>query len=596
MNRTWKKAAALILAAAMALGLAACGDGNSQTDPAAQTGNPHAPLTINRISNLITEEFVEALHEVYPEINLQIVSYAGNNGSGYARYSMEMDDMTDIHITTQPFHKELMAERFVDLSNYDFLDNYSTFLLNSLDVDGSIYLLPSGYTVAGMFYNRTILQENGWAVPTSFEELMALAPEIEAAGYQPFANAMDLEGYPFNYFFSLGNTVYFGTQDGVQWKERFPSGEASAAGNQGLEDVVRYYDEWIKNGVITGEHMSNREFMESGRVVFYLCLGLSSYAYEAQDGNTYEFGILPWLSRDGSNNMLTRNVSRYFALNKHLEEPGNEQKLQDALHVMEFLSSEAGQKAVMIDIGAYISPLSDGKMAEDSPYQEVADTIYSGHSVQLVYVGWEDLLVPIAQDLRALIEGEIPAEELTRQFDTTYGEVADSSVNTIYGTLTETLTYEKTAELCAIAEGKAADADCAMVSLNEYHGEDNFNRNGVAWHLWSGKVGNENINMIVSAGNVSVAVLELTGGEIEQMQQSGFDANQNGDPYPYVLVTKGGMELDDDTVYRLAIAENELPEAMCERAAVLDVSAKNAILDYVRALGTFGAADIVWEG
>lgn len=595
MSVRWNRAIVLALEVMMTCGLSACGKGKPQAAPGTQD-EAHEPLTIMRTNDLITEEFVDALHEVYPEIDLQIVSYAGNNGSGYARYSMEMDDMTDIHITTQPFHKELMAERFVDLSNYDFMNNYSTFLLNSLDVDGSIYLLPSGYTVAGMFNNRTILQENGWAVPTSFEELMALAPQIEAAGYQPFANAMNLEGYPFNYFFSLGNTIYFGTQDGVQWKEKFPKGEAAAVGNQGLEDVIQYYHEWIENGVITGEHMSVAEFMESGKVVFYLCLAFPSYEYEAKDGNTYEFGILPWLSRDGSNNMLTRNVSRYYAINKHLEEPGNEQKLQDALHVMDFISSQAVQEAIMIDIGAYISPLSDGKIAEDNPYQEVADTIYSGHSVQMVYVGWEDLIVPIAQDLRALVEGEIPAGDLTQRFDTTYGEVADSSVDTIYGTLTETLTYEKTAELCAIAEGKAADADCAMISLNEYHGDDNYNKRGVAWYLWSGKVGNDNINMIITSGNESVAVLELTGGEIKQMQRDGFDANQNGDPYSYVLVTKDGMELDDDMVYRLAITENELPETMRERAEVLDVSSKIAIQDYVRALGTFGASDIVWEG
>lgn len=200
MDIKWKKAVTLILMFVMVCGLTACGNGKSQTTAGTQNVELHEPLTINRFNIYITEEFVNALHEVYPEINLQIVSYAGKNGSGYAQCSMEMDDMTDIHVTTQPFYRELMPERFVDISNYDFVNNYSTFLLNSLDVDGSMYLLPSGYTVAGMYYNRTIMQQNGWQVPDSFEELMELVPQIEAAGYQPFANAMNLDGYPFNYF------------------------------------------------------------------------------------------------------------------------------------------------------------------------------------------------------------------------------------------------------------------------------------------------------------------------------------------------------------------------------------------------------------
>lgn len=595
MDIKWKKAGTLILMFVMVCGLTACGNAKRQTDAGTKNEELHEPLTINRFNIYITEEFVNALHEVYPEINLQIVSYAGKNGSGYAQCSMEMDDMTDIHITTQPFHKELMSERFTDLSNYDFVNNYSTFLLNSLDVDGGIYLLPSGYTVAGMYYNKTIMQENGWQVPGSFEELMELVPQIEAAGYQPFANAIDLDGFPFNYFFSLGNTIYFGTQDGVKWKESFPKGEAAAAGNEGLESVVQYYNEWVENGVITGEHMSANEYMESGNVVFYLCLGLTSYEYEAEDGSTYEFGIMPWLSRDGSNNMLTRNVPRYFGINKHLEEEGNEQKLEDALHVMEFISTEAGQNAIMASTNSYISPFSDGKMADDNPFQEVADVIDSGHSVQMVYVGWEDLIVPIAQDIRGLISGEIPAEKLTEEFDTTYDEVSNLGSDTLYGTLTETLSYEKTAELCAIAEGKAVDADCAMVSLNEYHGDDNYNLKGVGWHLWADIITTEQITMICPGVTGTISVLELTGAEIKEMQKAGFDANQNGNPYDYVLVTRGDAELEDDTVYRLAIATNELPETVQEKAEAIEITPETAIQNYVKELGTFGASDIVWK-
>ncbi|WP_373219005.1 ABC transporter substrate-binding protein [Ruminococcus sp. 5_1_39BFAA] len=435
MNKKSKKVVFGLLLFTLLCSLAACGKDGSKNESVKEmqeeeTEGGHEPITIIRSNDLITEEFVNALHKVYPEINLQIVSYGGRNGSGQAQYSMEMDDMTDIYVTSKAFNKELMPERLVDLANYDFINSYSTFLLNSLDVKGGIYLLPTGYTVAGMFYNKTIMQENGWSVPDSFEELLALAPEIEAAGYQPFANAISLEGYPFNYFFSLGNTIYFGTQDGVQWKENFPKGKASAAGNEGLEEVVQYYNEWIENGIITNEHMSTEEYLESGNVVFYLCLGLPSYEYETEDGKTYEFGIMPWLSRDGSNNMLTQDVPRYFGLNKHLEEEGNEQKLEDALHVLEFLSSEAGQEAIMsmAATNLYASPLNMDEISEDHPYQEVADVINSGHTVQQVFVGWEDILIPVARDMRAVITGELSADELLEKLDETYNETAQLGI------------------------------------------------------------------------------------------------------------------------------------------------------------------------
>ena len=590
----WRDTIALTLAAIMICGMAACGNNKPQTAEENQ-GGEHEPLTIMRFNDLITEEFVDALHEAYPEINLQIVSYGGRNGSGLAQYSMEQDEMTDIYVASKAFHKELMPERFVDLADYDFINDYSTFLLNSLDVDGGIYLLPTGYTVAGMSYNKTILEQNGWAVPTSFEELVALIPEIEAAGYQPFANAINLDGYPFNYFFSLGNTVYFGTQDGVQWKESFLKGEAAAAGNEGLEEVVRYYNEWIEHGVITNEHMTAADYMKSGSIVFYLSLGLSDYEYEAEDGTTYEFGILPCLSRDGSNNMLTRDVPRYFGINKHLEEPGSEQKLEDALHVMEFLSSEAGQEAILSMAGTNLcaSPLNMAELPEDSPYQEVIDVIRSGHTVQQVYVGWEDLVIPLAQDMRAVITGELSADELLEAMDKTYDKVVNLGTADHFGTLTEMLTYEKTAELCAIAEGKAVDADCAMVSLNEYHGRDLYNKVGVGWHLWADKIDTQRVNLI-RPSSTTLSVLAMTGAEIKALQAGGLDFDRNGNPYEYLLVTKGGMELDDGEVYRLAVGTQELVYELREGAEEFEISASDAIKAYVTELGTFDAADIVW--
>lgn len=590
----WKKALALALALSMACILSACGNGKPQ--PAAESqSEEHEPLTIIRSNDLITEVFVEALHESYPEINLQILSYGGRNSSGLAQYSMEQDDMPDIYLTPKAYHKEMMPERLVDLSDYDFINDYSTFLLNSLEADGGIYLLPTGYTVAGMSYNKTIMEENGWAVPTSFEELIALIPLIEAAGYRPFANAINLDGYPFNYFFSLGNTVYFGTQDGVQWKENFLNGKATAAGNEGLKEVAQYYNEWIEHDVITNEHMTVTDYMESGDIVFYLSLGLYTYEYQAKNGKTYEFGIMPWLSRDGSNNMLTRDVPRYFGINKHLEEPGNEQKLEDALHVMEFLSSDAGQKALMSMTGTNLcaSPLDMAEMPEDSPYQEVIDVIDSGHTVQQVYVGWEDLIIPLAQDMRAVITGELSVDELPEALDETYNSVVNLGTADLYGTLTETLTYEKTAELCAIAEGKAVNADCALVTLNEYHGNDQYNKVGIGWHLWAGKIDTQRVNLI-RPSSTTISVLTLTGAEIKAMQAGGFDFDQNGNPYEYLLVTKGGMELNDSKIYRLAVGTQELAYALRKNAEVFEISATAAIEAYVAELGTFGASDIIW--
>ena len=170
---------------------------DQQTDSGQQqtTGGKEG-LTLTNYNFLISEDFIAAFEEKYPEVELEIISYGGANGSGYARLSLEHGDIPDIYISTQNFSRESQEKYLLDLSNYDFVNRYSESLLVAQDVNGAIYLLPCGYQMIGINYNKTILEENGWKVPEDFEQFAALAGQIEEAGYQAVGNGMNLDGYP----------------------------------------------------------------------------------------------------------------------------------------------------------------------------------------------------------------------------------------------------------------------------------------------------------------------------------------------------------------------------------------------------------------
>lgn len=55
---------------------------------------------------------------------------------------------------------------------------------------------------------------------------------------------------------------------------------------------------------------------------------------------------MPYLSEDGKQNVYILNVRRYYAMSRTLQQPGNEQKLRDAMHVMEVLSTVEGMNAL----------------------------------------------------------------------------------------------------------------------------------------------------------------------------------------------------------------------------------------------------------
>ncbi|WES63134.1 extracellular solute-binding protein [Microbacter sp. GSS18] len=60
---------------------------------------------------------------------------------------------------------------------------------------GAFNFLPFQYNIEGIFYNTAMFEENGWAVPETWDDLVALADDVEAAGYTPFA-ASGEQGWP----------------------------------------------------------------------------------------------------------------------------------------------------------------------------------------------------------------------------------------------------------------------------------------------------------------------------------------------------------------------------------------------------------------
>ena len=96
------------------------------------------------------DNFINLLNEKYPEIEIDFISYAGGNATGYSWEQMKADDIPDIFITTQIVDKELAKERLADLSGYDFINEMPTSVLDQVAIDGGVYLLPVSSSMYGI--------------------------------------------------------------------------------------------------------------------------------------------------------------------------------------------------------------------------------------------------------------------------------------------------------------------------------------------------------------------------------------------------------------------------------------------------------------
>ena len=111
------KSAGLILACIAATGLTGCG----KTD---ETSKKHEAITF-MAPYLEVDSFIEEVHKTYPEVNLEVITYSGSNTTTYLQNMLEADDLPDI--CTQTFYKPDVvdvSDKMIDLSGYDFTDNY----------------------------------------------------------------------------------------------------------------------------------------------------------------------------------------------------------------------------------------------------------------------------------------------------------------------------------------------------------------------------------------------------------------------------------------------------------------------------------------
>ena len=85
-------------------------------------------------------------------------------------------------------------------NQYGWGERFVPWALDLGKVNGQLYSIPSEIETLVLYYNATLFAEKGWEPPTTMDELMTLATEIDAAGIIPFAHA-NAEWRPTNEWF-----------------------------------------------------------------------------------------------------------------------------------------------------------------------------------------------------------------------------------------------------------------------------------------------------------------------------------------------------------------------------------------------------------
>ncbi|MGN0157300.1 MAG: ABC transporter substrate-binding protein [Lachnospiraceae bacterium] len=209
-----RKILASLLAAAMTMSLlAGCGskeEASTGTDNAAQVEETQQeaddsavasaePVTIKVFSNLpdrkngqglVEQMIIDEYMAENPNVTIEVEALDEEAyKTKFKAYAMDgMPDVVSIWGQPSFLDEVLDAGVLAELNEADYADY--KFIAGSLEgfkKDGKLYGLPRNTDIMLIYYNQKMFEDNGWAVPTTYDELITLCGTIKAAGITPVA-------------------------------------------------------------------------------------------------------------------------------------------------------------------------------------------------------------------------------------------------------------------------------------------------------------------------------------------------------------------------------------------------------------------------
>jgi len=186
-------------AATALLALAGCSTGGSSAN-----GSYGFPEAKQDTSSTITvwvdadrQAAAKAFEKANPDTKIKVVTYDGSaNGSNSFRTKMQLFDRAgsgwpDVVFSSQnndaawASQKSNGKQAFAavldkGLVPKDTLDNFTEGALNPCTVNGQVYCLRNDLAQAVLWYDKTLMDKFGYAVPTTWEEYQALGEKVAA--------------------------------------------------------------------------------------------------------------------------------------------------------------------------------------------------------------------------------------------------------------------------------------------------------------------------------------------------------------------------------------------------------------------------------
>lgn len=211
---------------------------------------------------------------------------------------------------------------------YGWKDRVLQPIYESGTVDGSLYAVANSLNTIGVFYNKAVLAELGYEVPTNLKELETVLQAAADAGLYPSVTGN--KGWqPVNENYAA---MFLTAVAGPQNMYDVLTGEKSWT-EQPFVDAVQMSAEWYQNGFLGGGQYPNLNFLESmqlladGQSPFFfgptIAFQFATEFFNEEAGNVDDLGFtaFPTVTEGLGEPLFTLSTAASFSVNGASKNP-----------------------------------------------------------------------------------------------------------------------------------------------------------------------------------------------------------------------------------------------------------------------------------
>lgn len=573
---------------------------------AQSSGADEDKLTITVTCNSSLDHFAASVEERFPDIRLVQDCYTGKYRISEYIARVEHNDFGDI-IMVKAGHipKADMSDQLIDLSTQTIPANFNANALQS-DEYGHINFIPGPLSFNCNIYNKTLFEENDWAVPQNYDELLALSREIDQTGIRGFRNSyfdsasQSYQIYQYCVFSALDTLTQV---EGQNWHNKLMSGEKVSL--EPMETAFQDMQHMMDNGAVRVDDMdvtlnANLEAMAKREVA--IGSGEIDHIWMLNTSSEDEFCFMPHFSMtDGQGWLL--NLGYYFGANKELKQPENEKKLKAVMEILNFIASEEGQELLVEDELGMMPATIGAEIPDDPVLEQIRTQIESGRYI--MRPTFDMFSSVLGTEIGAFIRGETDSKAILEKCSLIL-EQGSPAVQAL-GEAEDDFSIMETGCLKADALRAATGTDIALIGISETDGYDPVG--GIRTKLYKGAVTEDDIIRVTQiqvdtplmsmstsvTGKELLALLEY-GATSEKEQQNGevsmfhpfavsglkLEYHSEKDEGKRVSDVKmeDGSKLEPDSVYTLSYIKGVFPEGQFSETEN-GISMTDAFRDYI---------------